>query len=47
MMSFLEPMAGHGLVFNNVDEVILRNVEVNVTDKPEIEKDNVGSLIAE
>lgn len=47
MMSFLEPMAGHGLVFNNVDEVILRNVEVNVTDKPEIEKDNVGSLIVE
>lgn len=49
MMSFLEPMKGHGLIFNHVDDVKIKNVQVNLKDltKEKIEKENVKTFTIE
>ena len=44
MMSFLEPMKGKGLVFNNVEDVFLNNVKINTINNKPIEKDEKTRL---
>ena len=47
MMTGLEPMSNRGLIFNNVDEVVIKNVSLDNNISNEIETENVGSLIRE
>ena len=42
-----EPMSNRGLIFNNVGEVVIRNVSLDNNISNEIETENVGSLIRE
>lgn len=47
MMTGLESMSNRGLIFNNVNEVILKNVHLDNNLENEIELNNVISLIRE
>lgn len=44
MMSFLEPMKEKGLIFNNVNDVYLKNVKINTKNSEKIEKDEKTKL---
>lgn len=44
MMTGLDPMSNRGLIFNNVEEVVINNVKLNNNLTNEIETDNVGSI---
>ncbi len=44
MMTGLAPMVNRGLIFNNVEEVVINNVSLDNNLSNEIEAENVGSL---
>lgn len=44
MMEFLKPMKGEGLIFNYVDDVVLKNVSFSGFSKEEVTAENVGNI---